>query len=65
MNTDLSPADLDGGALDAVTDLETRIGAPVVAYRDSSPYARLDDEQLAQLQATEQRLGLQLLAYQD
>lgn len=63
MNSEMTPAELDPAQLEVLASLEQKLDGPVVAYRPSSPFARLTDDQLAALQHTEQRLGVQLLAY--
>jgi hypothetical protein len=61
----LRPAQLAGDDLQRVTSLESWLGGAVVAYESDSPYASLDDAQLAELRTVERDLGVRLVAYAD
>jgi hypothetical protein len=58
-----SYANLDGNKLEAVQDLEKRLGKTVLAFSCNDVNAdALSEGELAELRKAEQRLGLSLLA---
>lgn len=56
-------ASLDSGKLDAIRDLETEIGAPLVALAEvDAQTAALPEDQLKKLKELEDALGVVLIA---
>jgi hypothetical protein len=61
----LEIADLSEEQLAMLRELEGKVGAVVVAYKQNWAFADLTGEQVALLQDVERELGVTLLAYRE
>lgn len=65
MADQLQIAKLDEGEVTKVRELESNIGAHVMAFERGKKLAKLDENELARVKALEDELDVTLLVYQD